>query len=92
MDSQKKAKIKNKKFWNDQQKMLEGRKKLEQDYIQNTTWDDVTAEKRALGKAWVTSALITAGSIVAPIPLAVIVAPNSEKIRSRTRIKRYTSK
>ena len=44
--------------------MLEARKKLESDYIRNATLDDISKEKKALGKAAVKSIALTAASIM----------------------------
>lgn len=53
-------------------KILKAQRKIEMDYVKNMTWDDIKGEKRAVGKAWAKSALITVGTL----PLQAIGLPS----------------
>lgn len=59
-------------------RMLKAQKKIETNYIKNMTWDDIKGEKRAVGKAWAKSALITVGTL----PLQAVGLPSLVSVPS----------
>ena len=65
--------------------------KIETKYIKNMTWDDFSAEQKAVGKQFVKSALLTVGTLpLTALGLPSVVSiPRPSNIRSNYRISNY---